>query len=428
MFAVVDAIVFNRFHAKHARLPIIGGECYNAKTMRHILLGVCGSVAAYKAAYLTRLLKREYAVQTIMTPTAQYFIGAATLRALSGSPVAVEEWQPGDDGMAHIALPRAADGFLIAPASADFIAKAAAGMADSLLLSAFLAADCPRWIAPAMNQQMWRAAATQRNIQQLADDGVFILPPADGEQACGETGDGRMMEPDDIITHVRAYFCAPLSGRRVVVSAGGTVEKIDDMRMIGNISSGKMGFYIAEAMHNIGAEVLIIAAQTTVSPPPLPLRRAMCARDMHMAAVQECRHADIFVSAAAVADFSPSAPVDGKIPRQKGDLTLQLSPTKDIVADITRQYPQLFVVGFAAQSATTTAAAQIKAARQKMRRKKTAMMVCNSAQDAGGDSSELTILSENNESHLPRQSKRTAAAALTALIAKVSRETWEKTI
>ena len=402
--------------------------CYN-DAMRHIVLGVCGSVAAYKAAYLIRLLKQnDMSVQAMMTPRAQNFIGAATLRALSGKPPAMDEWrQPlTADGIDHITLLRQADGLLIAPASADFLAKAATGMSDNLLLSSFLAATCPRWVAPAMNQQMWQAAVTQRNVQQLATDGVHILPPDSGEQACGETGPGRMMEPADIVRQVQERFWGKLAGRRVVVSTGATVEKIDDMRIISNISSGRMGFCVAEAAHNAGAEVMIIAGQTIVAPPPLPLRRALSSEEMLVAALEECRQADVFIAVAAVADFHPEQPVAGKIPRQKGAMSLQLTASEDILAAVSKQYPQLFTVGFSARNGTLES--RIKTARQKMRRKKTAMFVANAAQDAGGDSSELALLTPVNEWQLPRQSKREAATALVAQVAAelVSRETSQE--
>ncbi|MGU9951865.1 MAG: bifunctional phosphopantothenoylcysteine decarboxylase/phosphopantothenate--cysteine ligase CoaBC [Gammaproteobacteria bacterium WSBS_2016_MAG_OTU1] len=405
-----------------------------SKTTKTIALGVCGSVAAYKAAILTRLLTPHFAVQALMTSTAQEFIGAATLRALSGRAVAVDEWRAPltDNGMDHIALMRAADGLLIAPASADFLAKAAAGMADSLLLSAFLAADCPRWVAPAMNQQMWHAAATQRNVQKLAADGVVILSPAVGEQACGEIGLGRMMEPADIVEHLQLRFSSALAGRRVVVSTGATVEHIDDMRVISNISSGEMGFCIALAAHQAGADVIILAAQTTASPPPLPLRRVLSSKDMLAAAMEECGKADMFISVAAVADFAPLS-VKGKISReqtkqtpQKSGMTLSLSPTQDILATVIKHYPKLFTVGFAAETGTKTA--RIKAARAKMRRKNTSMLAENSIADAGDSHSELTVLTPGGEISLPRQTKAAAAAELVSLAATefVSRETLKE--
>lgn len=375
-----------------------------------------------------RLLKPHFAVQTMMTPAAREFIGAATLRALSGRPVATDEWHAplSDAGMDHIALVRAADAVLIAPATADFLAKAAAGIADNALLSAFLAAECPRWVAPAMNASMWKAAATQRNIRQLAADGVFVLPPEDGEQACGETGPGRMPAPAEIVKHLRGAFGAPLAGKRVVVSAGATAEKIDDMRIISNISSGKMGFCIAEAAHFAGAEVAIIAARTTATPPPLPLRRVLGGAEMSAAVLEECARADIFISAAAVADFVPETPITGKIPRKNGKTVLHLSASKDILAAVAARYPRLFTVGFAAETGDTEA--QIKAARQKMRRKKTAMFVANSVHDADGDDIRLAVITPAAEKRLARQSKKAAARELIACVADaiVSRETLQE--
>ena len=343
-----------------------------------------------------RLLAAEGGeVRAAMTPAAESFIGAATLRALSGRDVARgDSFSP--DGMAHISLTRAADIFVVAPATADFLAKAAAGVADNLLLSAFLATppECPRFVVPAMNPQMWAAAATQRNIRILAADGVFILPPDSGDAACGESGEGRMMEPAEIVAHLRAHFSAPLAGRRAIVSTGATREKIDDMRIISNISSGKMGFCIAESLRNAGAEVRIVAGQTSAPVPislaGIPLRRAFSVAEMRAAVLEECRTADIFVSAAAVSDFYPATPVAGKIPRQKGEIVLRLSPAEDILSAVILRYPHLFAVGFAAQSGT--AAAQLRAGREKMRRKNAAMFVVNSLEDAGGDSSEMTIL------------------------------------
>ena len=400
--------------------------------MKRILLGVCGGVAAYKAAYLVRLLAAEGGeVRAAMTPAAESFIGAATLRALSGREVACgDSFSP--DGMAHISLTRAADIFVVAPATADFLAKAAAGVADNLLLSAFLATppECPRFVVPAMNPQMWAAAATQRNVRILAADGVFILPPDSGDAACGESGEGRMMEPAEIVAHLRAHFSAPLAGRRAIVSTGATREKIDDMRIISNISSGKMGFCIAESLRNAGAEVRIVAGQTSVPVPislaGIPLRRAFSVAEMRAAVLEECRTADIFVSAAAVSDFYPATPVAGKIPRQKGEIVLRLSPAEDILSAVILRYPHLFAVGFAAQSGT--AAAQLRAGREKMRRKNAAMFVVNSLEDAGGDSSEMTILTAADKILIPRRSKKEAAAALTAAIAAqmVSRETLIK--
>lgn len=393
--------------------------------MNSVLVGVCGSVAAYKAATLVRDLRRDgAAVRVMMSAAAQKFVGAATFRALSGQAVATDEWDAPlcDNGMDHIGLSRAADALLIAPASADFLAKAAAGHADSLLTSAFLAAECPRFVAPAMNRQMWEAPATARNVRALCDDGAFVLPPAEGEQACGETGPGRMMEPEDIAARLRSHFSAPLAGRRVVVSTGATVEKIDDMRIISNVSSGRMGFCVAQAAAAAGAQVQIVAGRTFATAPLLPLRRALSSAEMRAAVLEECEHADMFVSAAAVCDFVPET-AEGKIPRRNGGISLRLSASDDILSSVTRRYPEMFAVGFAAESGAP--AARVKAARAKMRRKGASMFAVNPVSDAGGDSSELTLLSATGEWQLPRQSKAAAAAELIDRAAAeiVSRET-----
>ena len=225
----------------------------------------------------------------MLTPTAQKFVGIPTFQALSGRPVLTDEWNTtqSDDGMTHITATRTASALIVAPASADFIAKAANGYADNILLASFLAADCPRLIAPTMNRQMWAAAATQRNIRQLAEDGVIILGPEHGAQACGEIGEGRMLEVEEIISAVQASTEGLLSGRRIVISTGATVEAIDTMRVISNRSSGRMGFCIAEAARIAGAEVVIIAGQTTS---PIPsglhsqrLRQALSAEAMRQA-------------------------------------------------------------------------------------------------------------------------------------------------
>ena len=386
--------------------------------MKTILLGVCGSVASYKAAALVRLLTTQGVnVQVMLTEAAAKFVGAATFRALSGRPVAGDEWNAplAADGMDHIHLIRAADALLVAPASADFLAKAAAGIADNTLLSAFLAADCPRFVAPAMNQQMWHAAATQRNISQLAADGVLFIGPTKGAQACGENGDGRMAEPADIAEELQRLTAKPLSGRRVVISTGATVEHIDEMRIISNISSGKMGFCLATAAAAAGAEVRIVAAQTTAPPPSLPLRRALSSQEMLAALTDECRHADILIATAAVADFAPRRPKRGKIPRQNS-LTIELFPTIDILATITRRYPNLFAVGFAAQSGgqkTRTAAA-----RKKMRHKNLALIVSNAVSDASLDDCQLSLHTPQKNFSLPRQPKEQAASMLIAQLAE----------
>lgn len=379
--------------------------------MKSVFLGVSGSIAAYKAATLTRLLRRrDVAVQVAMTPAATNFVGAATFRALSGRAVLIDEWNApqSPDGMDHIAAVRAAELLLIAPASADFLAKAAGGIADNLLLSAFLAADCRRIVAPAMNQQMWQAAATQRNIRQLQSDGVQIFAPADGEQACGETGPGRMLEAEEIITRL---FSAPLVGRRVVINAGATVEYLDKMRLISNRSSGRMGFSLAAAAAEFGAETTLIAAKTSL-PPPLgvAVRRAEEGDAMRRAVLEETARADWFFSAAAIADFRPASKSDGKTERKTGDITLTLSPTTDILAEVREKHPSVRCVGFAAQ--TGDKETQKRLGREKMKNKNISLLVLNDADDAEREDCQLTILHNNGENPFPRLPKPEAARQL----------------
>ena len=392
--------------------------------MHNILLGVSASIACYKAAVLTRLLTQHGAtVRVVMTPTAQQLVGTATFRALSGQPVLVDEWETpqNNDGMDHIAITRTADLLLVAPASADFIAKAAAGIADNLLLTSFLAADCPRYLAPAMNRQMWAAAATQRNIQRLRDDSVTILGPAAGDQACGETGLGRMLEAEQLCDLLTAP--QPWRGKRIIVNTGATVERLDAMRVISNRSSGQMGFCIAAAAHALGADVKIIAAQTTATPPPgIPLRRAVDGEDMRQAVLEEAAHADWFFAVAAIADFRPTSPLKGKPARQKGELTLNLSPTEDILAEVAAAFPQLNCFGFSAHSSGVGE----KTGREKMKRKNIRWLAVNDVGDAGREDCQLTLLHPSGKEALPRMVKNKAAQQLLNFI--VSHETSPKSV
>ena len=245
---------------------------YNRGMAQNILLIATASVACYKAAEIVRRF-RELGVgaQVMLTPDAQKMVGAATFRALTGKPVLTDEWAAPDspDGMDHIAAVRQADALLVAPATADFIAKAAHGICDTLPLAAFAAADIPKFISPAMNAKMWENPPNVRNIAQLAQDGVVFLGPEVGEQACGEFGLGRMMEPNDIVSQFLAKLAknAPLSGKKIVINTGATVEKLDPMRVVTNLSSGRMGFAVAEAVRRAGGDAVVIAAQTSAPPP-----------------------------------------------------------------------------------------------------------------------------------------------------------------
>ena len=390
--------------------------------MLSVLLGVSGSVACYKAAELTRLLRRRGApVQVAMTPTATRFVGAPTFRALSGCAVLADEWQSPQttDGMDHIAAARQADIVLVAPASANFIAQAAAGMSNNVLLAVFLAATGRRILAPAMNQHMWQAAATRRNIACLQADGVQILGPESGEQACGDVGPGRMLEVADI---VHRLFESPWRDKRVVVSTGATVEHLDSMRVISNRSSGQMGFAIAAAAADLGANTAVIAGQTTAPPPPsITLRRAVQGEEMRRIVLEETATADWFFSVAAVADFRPVSAIEGKPERQNGKISLMLSPTEDILAEVRRQHPRVNCVGFAAQ--TGDEKAQVTAARDKMTRKSLHWLALNDINDADRQDCQLTLLHASGKQDLPRLPKAEAARRLLDAILEVSRET-----
>ena len=397
--------------------------------MKRILLIVSGSVAAYRAAELTRRLRRDgFSVQVAATRNAQKLVGVATFRALSGRPVLVDEWETpqNDDGMDHIAAARAADLVVVAPASANFIARLAAGFADDLPTTLVLAAQCPLLIAPAMNRAMWAHPATRRNVAQLVADGARIAAPEVGEQACGEFGAGRMAAPETIAATAREMLrtraqardgaaSAFLAGRRVVVSVGATVEPIDEMRVITNRSSGRMGFAVAEAARAAGADVVAIVGRVNLPPPEgvLTIRAETAARMREVASI-EAATADIFVSAAAVADFRPARVARQKIRRQS-DFSLRLRPTEDILAAIAASAEAPFCVGFAAETGDWESI--LESAREKMRRKKIPMIVANSVADADSEECELAVVDATGVDRMPRQAKTAAARALIEKIA-----------
>ena len=396
---------------------------YNGDMAQNILLIATASVACYKAAEIVRRF-RELGVgaQVMLTPDAQKMVGAATFRALTGKPVLADEWAAPDspDGMDHIAAVRQADALLVAPATADFIAKAAHGICDTLPLAAFAAADIPKFISPAMNAKMWENPPNMRNIAQLAQDGVVFLGPEVGEQACGEFGLGRMMEPNDIVSQFMAKFAenSPLSGKKIVINTGATVEKLDPMRVVTNLSSGRMGFAVAEAVRRAGGDAVVIAAQTSAPPPEnIRMRRAQTGAEMREALLAETVDADAFIAVAAVADFRPKLVESEKIPRSSGAPVLELVPTPDILADIAKLRPHLFCVGFAAESGP--AKKIIAAARRKMREKGADLFVANSVEEVGREDCQLTLIAGKSEERLPRQPKSAAARAIVARIADI---------
>ncbi|MEK9826041.1 MAG: bifunctional phosphopantothenoylcysteine decarboxylase/phosphopantothenate--cysteine ligase CoaBC, partial [Methylotenera sp.] len=304
---------------------------------KSIVLGITGGIAAYKAAELVRLLvKANIDVQVVMTEAACQFITPITMQALSGKPVFKDMWDASiPNGMPHIELSRNADAILISPASADFMAKQVQGRADDLLSTLCLARDCPLLIAPAMNKQMWENAATQRNVTQLTADGISIFGPASGEQACGEIGLGRMLEADELLHLVQAYFQPKrLRGKKILITAGATLEMIDPVRAITNLSSGKMGYAIAQKAADMGAQVTLVSGASALPcPQGVKLVSALSAEAMYQSVMSHVAKQDIFISVAAVADYSPVQTSAQKIKKSKSSLTLELKPNKDILAE-----------------------------------------------------------------------------------------------
>ncbi len=387
------------------------------RQLNRVLLGLTGGIAAYKAAELTRLLiKQGIAVDVVMTPAATQFITPMTLQALSGRPVLTDLWQSGAaNAMGHIDLSRGADAILVAPASADFIAKLAHGLGDDLLSTLCLARDCPLLVAPTMNVQMWNNAATQRNIAQLKSDGIEILGPGSGSQACGEVGDGRMIEPEEILAALIAWAQPKLlAGKRVLLTAGPTFEAIDPVRGVTNLSSGKMGFALAQACGEAGAAVTLIAGPTTLATPAQATRvDVKSAGDMAAAVDARVKDCDIFVAVAAVADYAPAEARATKIKKNAQPLTLKLKPTVDILAKVAARPKPPFCVGFAAETNNVNENAEAK-----RRRKHVPLLIANRAQDAlGQDENEVTLLDDSGAHPLPRMDKLALARRLVAEIA-----------
>ena len=377
---------------------------------QHIVLGVTGGIAAYKAAELLRLLTRQgYSVQAAMTDAACHFITPTTLQGLSGRPVLTSQWdEAAPNGMAHINLSREADAIVIAPASADFIAKLASGLACDLLSTMCLARDCPLLIAPAMNRQMWQNKATQRNIAQLIEDGVVVLGPDCGVQACGEEGMGRMLEPEHLLQHIVASFQPKLlAGKKILITAGPTYEQIDAVRGITNRSSGKMGYSIARAAAEMGASVTLVSGPTAL-PAPAGVARIDVQSAEQMFEAVKLQTCDIFISVAAVADYRAAAPCVQKIKKSDENLTLELIPNPDILAHVANLASPPFCVGFAAESENLAEYAE-----HKRRAKKLPLLVGNIAQHAiGSDDNELILFDDAGSILLPRADKLTQARLL----------------
>ena len=381
---------------------------------RRLLLGVTGGVAAYKVAELARLLQRNNVeVQVAMTEAATRFVTPATFQALTGRHVATDLWDASfPNHMAHIELSRGVDAILVAPASADFMAKLAHGLADDVLSTTCLARNCPLLVAPAMNREMWDNPATVRNVATLRADGIAILGPAAGDQACGEVGMGRMLEPEELLEAVLAQLAPKkLAGRKVVVTAGPTFEAIDTVRGITNLSSGKMGYAIADACAALGAEVTLISGPTALAPPSQAhFVYVTSAAEMATAVKAHVAGADYFFGVAAVADYTPVATSSRKLKKTAEPMEVKLKPTEDILAYVAQIPDGPFCVGFAAESEDLAAYAQAKRARKKI-----PMIVANLVQHTiGKEENEVTIYDDHGAHPLARAPKSKIAHGIVA--------------
>lgn len=386
---------------------------------KHFVLGLTGGIACYKSAELVRLLTKAGAtVQVVMTEAATQFITPVTMQALSGRPVYTSQWDGRiANNMAHIDLSREADAIVIAPASTDFLARLANGLCDDLLSTLCIARDCPLLVAPAMNRQMWMAPPTQRNIAQLRADGVAVLGPGSGDQACGEVGDGRMLEPEELLEDIVAHFQDKLlPGRRVVITAGPTFEAIDPVRGITNRSSGKMGFALARAAREAGADVVLVAGPTALPTPRGVLRiDVQSAQQMHDAVMAELRGTDVFIGVAAVADWRPAEVAQQKL--KKADdtdtPTLRFVQNPDILAAVASHPNAPYCVGFAAESEQLEQYGE-----EKRRRKRVPLLVGNIGHHTFGlDDNEIVLFDADGMTRLPRAEKLTLARQLVAAIA-----------
>ena len=387
---------------------------------KRILLGLSGGIAAYKAAELTRLLRQAGAqVRVVMTEAACRFITPVTMQALSGNPVHTDLWDASiPNNMAHIELSRGCDAIVVAPASADFLAKLTNGLCDDLLSTLCLAREIPLLVAPAMNLQMWGNPATQRNVDQLRADGVAILGPASGDQACGETGMGRMLEAEELLEEIGASFQPKLlAGRRVLITAGPTFEAIDTVRGITNTSSGKMGYALARAARDAGADVTLVSGPTALAPPRGVERiDVTSALEMHDAVMARAAKADVFIGVAAVADYRPREAKPHKLKKGSAALTLELRANPDILSAVAARKRPPFCVGFAAETENLEAYAE-----EKRRRKKVPLLAANLAQHAfGAEDNQLILFDAEGRHELPRAPKIALARQLIAHIAKLT--------
>jgi len=385
---------------------------------KRILLGITGGIAAYKAAMLARLLVRAGAdVRVAMTEAATRFVTPVTFQALSNQPVWSDLWdQRVPDAMGHIELSRDRELIVVAPASADFMAKVAHGLADDLLSTLCVARRCPLMLAPAMNVEMWENAATQRNLGMLRDDGVLIEGPVAGDQACGETGYGRMLEPAQIAAEIEAFFAPKrLAGKRVLVTAGPTEEPIDPVRVLTNASSGKMGYAVARAAQEAGAEVTLVSGPVSLATPAGVARiDVRTAQEMFEAVKKRAPSSDVFISVAAVADYKAKTPSTQKIKKANGRaVTLELEENPDILAYVAGMKNGPFCVGFAAESEKLD-----QHAKEKRATKNLPLLAANLVQDAlGADTNSIVLYDDRGEHPLGTGAKLELARKLVEHVA-----------
>ena len=382
-----------------------------------IILGITGGIAAYKAAELTRLLvKDDFDVQVVMTESASQFITPLTFQALSGKEVLTSLWKSNtSNGMSHIELSRNYDLIVIAPASANFLAKLTHGFADDLLSSLCLARNCPIAVAPAMNVHMWTNQATQRNVSQLQQDGVIFFGPDSGEQACGDIGLGRMLDTEELFRSIKNHFIPKLfKGKKILMTSGGTIEMIDDVRGITNISSGKMGAAIANTAESMGAKVTLITSNHKDYLKNIHAIYVSDAQSMHDAVLKHISDQDIFISVAAVSDFKPKEKLNGKLKKDTASMNLQLEPTIDILKEVGLSKNKIFKVGFAAESENL-----IENAKKKLKTKNLDLIVANLIQESMGlEDAKVSIIDKNNVIDVPKSNKIETAKVILEEIAR----------
>ncbi len=387
---------------------------------KQILIGISGGIAAYKVAELARLLIKQGAqVRVCMTKAACEFITPLTLQALTGNPVHTDLLDlQAEAAMGHIELARWADLIMIAPATADLMARLAHGHANDLLSTVCLASEAPIHLAPAMNRVMWQDPATQKNAKQLQQHGYTLHGPASGEQACGETGEGRMLEAQELADIIEHNFSAkpkPLSGKKVLITAGPTREAIDPVRFISNRSSGKMGYAIAAAAQKLGAEVTLVSGPVALDAPDHVSRHFVeSAKEMHTETMKQAEQSDIFIAVAAVSDYSPADISQQKIKKSEDSLSLDLNYNPDILFDVSHAHPDLFTVGFAAETEKLKEHAQAK-----LKRKKLDIIVANPVGKNKGfeqDTNQVEIFWEGGHTSLPEQDKISLATELMTII------------